>query len=212
MATNAITFCHLLEKSGNMKTNHTTEIAQREFKQSAACYLEELCSNQQLLKDLLKAHLIETGRSEQWIGYVLSQITICIKTHHKDTHTQLDKQAKGIRAPHTGFDHYSIDGDGTYGVGRLALHIVRHIMETHPQMPFSTIQQVTYTGRTNVKSLVDIEHWRQSGHDTHNRWFEKEPLLSGDGIPFAVSTQWTRDNILPLIEIGRKYGLEIKKN
>lgn len=78
-------------------------------------------------------------------------------------------------------------------------------------MSFWEIQKTVYTNRNNIKSFTDIERYRQTGRDTHNRWFEKDPLKSKDGIVFAVSTQWTRDNIKPLIEIGRKFGLDIRK-
>ncbi len=108
---------------------------------------------------------------------------------------------------------FSINGKGNYGVGRLALAIVTIITKQNPQLTYSQLKRKFNILRENIKSVNEINDWKAMCSDSHkdHRWFESidEILTAGDGIKFAVSTQWSRFNVQDMIAVGRTHGLEI---
>lgn len=110
---------------------------------------------------------------------------------------------------------FSIDGKGHYGVGRLALEIVKKIIERNPSFTFARLETIfNIRPKTKyIKSLEEINEWKKICNDKtkDSRWFEKDSLVSSDGVAFAVYTQWGLFNIGEMIEIGRNRGLVIKR-
>lgn len=176
-----------------------------------------------ILKEALRQKYGAECHSTEWIDKLLSQIRLEVLPIATDA--GLPNVATQTTSPLYKYnteeshhlpksktkDYYSINGEGRYGVGPTALYIVRHIVKKNPHLSFFEIQKILGSSRI-IKPLEEIEQYQKTGRDPNyaHRWND-EVLKSKDGIVFAVSTQWTKYNIIGLIEIGRKFGLDICK-
>ena len=175
-----------------------------------------------ILKEALRQKYTAEGHPAEWIDKLLSQIRLEVLPIHTDVELPNEPNplykyntAESLHLPKSKtktLDYYSINGEGRYGVGPTALYIVRHIVKKNPHLSFFEIQKILGSYARIIKPLEEIEQYQKTGRDSNyaNRWND-EALKSKDGIVFAVSTQWTKYNIICLIEIGRKFGLDIHK-
>ena len=105
---------------------------------------------------------------------------------------------------------YSLNGVGVYGKGKLALEVVRIYVESN---------LVDYNDLVNmlpnhlIKTVDEVNKWKLTTSDTHKntRWFEKDILVSNDGVRFVVSTQHGKGNIGRILKLAQKLGYEIKE-
>lgn len=116
--------------------------------------------------------------------------------------------------PHTlnsrGKDYtkYSLNGDGSYGKGRLALEVIRLYVKS---TPVNYNELVHLLPKHLIKTVEEVDRWKSQTSDTHKRWFENDILISNDGVRFVVSTQHGKGNISRIFELANKFGYEIKE-
>lgn len=106
------------------------------------------------------------------------------------------------------YTKYTLNGVGSYGKGRLALEVIRTYVESAPV----NYRELTELLPTNlIKTVDEVSSWKLQTSDTHKRWFEKDILISNDGVKFVVSSQHGKGNIGRIFELADKLGYEIKE-
>ena len=106
------------------------------------------------------------------------------------------------------YTKYSLNGVGSYGKGRLALEVIRvYVGSNHVNYN----ELVELLPNRLIKTLDEVNRWKSQTSDTHKRWFEKDILISNDGVKFVVSSQHGKGNIGKIFELADKLGYEIKE-
>lgn len=106
------------------------------------------------------------------------------------------------------YTKYSLNGVGSYGKGRLALEVIRvYVGSNHVNYN----ELVELLPNRLIKTVDEVNHWKSQTSDTHKRWFEKDILISNDGVKFVVSSQHGKGNISKIFELADKLGYEIKE-
>ena len=106
------------------------------------------------------------------------------------------------------YTKYSLNGVGSYGKGRLALEVIRvYVGSNHVNYN----ELVELLPNRLIKTVDEVNRWKSQTSDTHKRWFEKDILISNDGVKFVVSSQHGKGNIGKIFELADKLGYEIKK-
>ena len=95
-----------------------------------------------------------------------------------------------------------------YGKGRLALEVIRvYVGSNHVNYN----ELVELLPNRLIKTVDEVNRWKSQTSDTHKRWFEKDILISNDGVKFVVSSQHGKGNIGKIFELADKLGYEIKE-
>ncbi len=106
------------------------------------------------------------------------------------------------------YTKYSLNGVGSYGKGRLALEVIRvYVGSNHVNYN----ELVKLLPNRLTKTVDEVNRWKSQTSDTHKRWFEKDILISNDGVKFVVSSQHGKGNIGKIFELADKLGYEIKE-
>lgn len=106
------------------------------------------------------------------------------------------------------YTKYSLNGVGSYGKGRLALEVIRvYVGSNHVNYN----ELVELLPNRLIKTVDEVNRWKSQTSDTHKRWFEKDILISNDGVKFVVSSQNGKGNIGKIFELADKLGYEIKE-
>ena len=106
------------------------------------------------------------------------------------------------------YTKYSLNGVGSYGKGRLALEVIRvYVGSNHVNYN----ELVELLPNRLIKTVDEVNRWKSQTSDTHKRWFEKDILISNDGVKFVVSSQHGKGNISKIFELADKLGYEIKE-
>ena len=106
------------------------------------------------------------------------------------------------------YTKYSLNGVGSYGKGRLALEVIRvYVGSNHVNYN----ELVELLPNRLIKTVDEVNRWKSQTSDTHKRLFEKDILISNDGVKFVVSSQHGKGNIGKIFELADKLGYEIKE-
>ena len=106
------------------------------------------------------------------------------------------------------YTKYSLNGVGSYGKGRLALEVIRvYVGSNHVNYN----ELVELLPNRLIQTVDEVNRWKSQTSDTHKRWFEKDILISNDGVKFVVSSQHGKGNIGKIFELADKLGYEIKE-
>ena len=106
------------------------------------------------------------------------------------------------------YTKYSLNGVGSYGKGRLALEVIRvYVGSNHVNYN----ELVELLPNRLIKTVDEVNRWKSQTSDTHKRWFEKDILISNDGVKFVVSSQHGKGNIGKIFVLADKLGYEIKE-
>lgn len=106
------------------------------------------------------------------------------------------------------YTKYSLNGVGSYGKGRLALEVIRvYVGSNHVNYN----ELVELLPNRLIKTVDEVNRWKSQTSDTRKRWFEKDILISNDGVKFVVSSQHGKGNIGKIFELADKLGYEIKE-
>ena len=106
------------------------------------------------------------------------------------------------------YTKYSLNGVGSYGKGRLALEVIRVCVGSN-HVNYNEL--VELLPNRLIKTVDEVNRWKSQTSDTHKRWFEKDILISNDGVKFVVSSQHGKGNIGKIFELADKLGYEIKE-
>lgn len=108
------------------------------------------------------------------------------------------------------YTKYSLNGNGVFGKGKLALEIIRCYVQEN-QVCYQNLFAIL--PKKLIKTVKEVDDWKRLTEDKKKdtRWFEHDVLESCDGVKFLVSTQHGKNNIDKIFELANKFGYEIKE-
>lgn len=97
---------------------------------------------------------------------------------------------------------------------RFVLELVREYLKKEPS-DYATLKNIfrdEYQGSTGVINELDFVITKYA-NKTNKRHFtgEDEILISKDNVKFVVCTEWSKDNIINIVNLGRDKGFEIQE-
>ena len=86
------------------------------------------------------------------------------------------------------YTKYSLNGNGVYGKGKLALEVIRCYVQEN-QVCYQDLLAIL--PKKLIKTVKEVDDWKRQTEDKKKdtRWFEHDVLESCDGVKFLVSTQ-----------------------
>lgn len=173
------------------------------------------------IKLLLKEKFIDEGLDESLVIESLDKMRLLVQHPEQEitnNHIYIQTSSrevyrKNANKPkqHLDHTHYSINGQGNYGKGQLALKIVKMFVKDNPHLTFKQLEEIL---PLQIRELSFIQDWKETTTDKskHTRWFENSDDLmhSSDGVTFAFTTQIGKGNIDAMIDFGKKQGYQIK--
>ena len=86
-------------------------------------------------------------------------------------------------------------------------------MEQHPNTTFQELEQIFPSELQGSFGVVKPKEYVSKNND-RRRYFDKEDeiLHTGDGVFFAVSTQWGIGNISNIVRRAKDLGFTVKKD
>jgi hypothetical protein len=129
---------------------------------------------------------------------------------------ELDVDPAAKAAVKTGIKYqYLFDGN-TYGVGPLALAVVKKFMLDHPTATFADLQTAFPDklmdgkyGVVKLSSTVSDKH-KGIGTTSPKRYFVDDAVITGSGEEVLVCSQWKKELMPQFIENADKLGYSIK--
>lgn len=115
---------------------------------------------------------------------------------------------------------YSLDGISYLSMSSFVLALVKKYLKDNPQTTFKKLKEIFSDDLLEKKfkyigflcSHKDLNNWDTKENYKNQRYrFHKgdSQLVSGDGVIFFVSTQWTAESIKGVIKIANKLGYSI---
>lgn len=108
---------------------------------------------------------------------------------------------------------YSIDGgQNFFGKGRFVREVVAKYIAANPKLSFEQLKQIFPSELQGsygvIKSLEELNNMKQERKDLERRYYmdEAQLLCSGDGVRFAVSSQWGKYNFPHILERLKLWG------
>lgn len=111
------------------------------------------------------------------------------------------------------YDHtlYSLNKGAFLGKNKFVYAVVTEYLRIHPQITFAELERIfkpEYQGSFGVIRTMD--YIREKNYEGRRYFKEDENVLcSGDGIRFAVSTEWGMGNISAIVELAGKLGFRV---
>lgn len=111
---------------------------------------------------------------------------------------------------------YSVNGNGSYGIGEAFLEMSKAIA----QQPNMTLQKMVDAGKAICGKdiflpVASLSEWKQehvNDSKRDRRFFENEPIITaGDNIEFVVSTQWGKQRLDKIKEFATSFGIEFEQ-
>lgn len=182
---------------------------------------ENLIANaQEHITESLKPYLTEKysgAIAEEEISKMLSTLRFtatdanAIDVHYQ-THVEpkMPKPAPQDKTKKRVYDHttYSLDGGPFLGKNKFVYAVVSSYVKKHPQLTFKELEKIfrpEMQGSFGVIRTMDYIHEKSY---EGRRYFKEEEnqLSSGDGIKFAVSTEWGKDNLPNIVKQAKELG------
>ena len=132
---------------------------------------------------------------------------------HKPIKVELDVKAEDLQ----GKVSIRLNGTEYKTKGQMGYAIVKEYLKAHPKTTIEELKDTFHNallGRWGAWNFIedDIEAARKLKDETTTyRHLLKEEfiLTSGDGVRFVVSNQWEKGNVLNLLQIAKKRGMEL---
>ena len=111
---------------------------------------------------------------------------------------------------------YSVNGNGSYGIGEAFLEMSKAIA----RQPNMTLQKmvdagIAICGKDIFLPVASLSEWKQehvNDSKRDRRFFENEPIITaGDNIEFVVSTQWGKQRLDKIKEFATSFGIEFEQ-
>jgi hypothetical protein len=107
---------------------------------------------------------------------------------------------------------FSINGGVFMNKRRFVYQLVKTYVEQHPSASFSELEQVFKPELQGGYGVIRTTDYIRKNDFKGSRYFTKENeiLRSGDGIEFAVCSQWGIGNIMRVVELAKQLGYSIQ--
>lgn len=148
------------------------------------------------------------------LTFSASQVNASIPIVRKDTPAEPVKTSPEDNTKKRVYDHtgYSLEGGEFLGKNKFVYAVVSTYVRQHPGATFAEIQRVFPPELQGSFGVVQTMDYIRERNFKGRRYF-KEPefvLYSGDGIPFAVSTEWGKTNIERFLKAVRDLGYDVR--
>lgn len=107
---------------------------------------------------------------------------------------------------------FSINGGTFLNKRRFVYQLVKMYVEQHPSVSFSELEQVFKPELQGGYGVIRTMGYIRENNFKGSRYLTKdnEILRSGDGIEFAVCSQWGIGNIMRVVELAKQLGYSIQ--
>lgn len=150
--------------------------------------------------------------NEERIEHFVTNLDLIPKTSEEsdDTNEEDDMSPNGKRLK------YSVNGNGSYGIGEAFLEMSKAIA----RQPNMTLQKMVDAGKAICGKdiflpVASLSEWKQehvNDSKRDRRFFENEPIITaGDNIEFVVSTQWGKQRLNKIQEFATSFGMEFEQ-
>lgn len=106
---------------------------------------------------------------------------------------------------------YSLNGGSFLGKNKFVYAVVSTYMERHPNISFAELEKIFHPEMQGSFGVIRTMDYIREKNYEGRRYFKEEEnqLVSGDGIKFAVSTEWGKDNLPNIITLAKKLGFKV---
>lgn len=150
--------------------------------------------------------------NEERIEHFVTNLGLTPKTSEEsdDANEEDDMSPNGKRLK------YSVNGNGSYGIGEAFLEMSKAIA----RQPNMTLQKMVDAGKAICGKdiflpVASLSEWKQehvNDSKRDRRFFENEPIITaGDNIEFVVSTQWGKQRLDKIQEFATSFGMEFEQ-
>lgn len=132
-----------------------------------------------------------------------------------DKHSDLGTHPKTSKdTSDTTSTRYSLNGSPQLSTNKLAYAIVKLYLEQHPSISYNELEQIFPPQLQGSPGTIRTIKYIQKKQYKGRRFFDRpdEILVCGDCVTFAVSNQWSKNNIRNIIEVAKKLGYKINQS
>lgn len=104
---------------------------------------------------------------------------------------------------------YSLNGGAFLWKNRFVLAVVREYVKLHPNATFEEIERVFPPQEQGSFGVIRSMEYIKQKRYKNRCYFKDEFLVSKDGIPYAVSTQWSIVNVQNIVRIAQSLGFTV---
>ena len=180
---------------------------------------KDFCLEEAFFKDengetmTFASYFDEVGEiNEERIEHFVTNLSLIPKTSEEsdDANEEDDMSPNGKRLK------YSVNGNGSYGIGEAFLEMSKAIA----RQPNMTLQKMVDAGKAICGKdiflpVASLSEWKQehvNDSKRDRRFFENEPIITaGDNIEFVVSTQWGKQRLDKIQEFATSFGMEFEQ-
>ncbi len=173
-------------------------------------------AQQQISESLIPYLIDKYGKSfsEDELRGMLSSLKFEIirndKNTDKDTDPGTNKKTSKDTSDTTS-TKYTLNGSPRLNTNKLAYAIVKLYLEQHPGISYNELEQIFPPQLQGSPGTIRTLKYIQERQYKGRRFFDRpdEILVCGDSVTFAVSTQWSKNNINNIINVAQKLGYKI---
>jgi hypothetical protein len=108
---------------------------------------------------------------------------------------------------------YCLNDSKKLAKNRFVLEVVKTILK-NKRASYSELETIFlkgHQGSTGVLNRLDFIESKYANNDNKRHFIKNnEIMISADGIKFAVSTEWNFNNVLNIVNVAQKEGLDVK--
>ena len=198
-------------------------IEEKQRQESLKKIKEGLLSEAQIqIVEALKPYLVEKYNgtfTEEEIQRMLS--TVSFKASAIDEPEQQKIEPKPASptenvlpdSPKREYDHteYSIDGVDFFKKNSFVQALVREYVHQHPELTYAELEQIFPAELQGSFGVIQtLDYIRAKNYNGRRYYTENDKVLrSSDGIMFAVSTQWSKNNLPRIIKLAKELGFSV---
>lgn len=177
----------------------------------------------EIIADKLKEYLKEEYKesfSEVEMDEIISGLTISVVTKNTTVHTSspvLDNNLSAIpvsvsERPTGTSSKYSLNNCPFLAANRFVFEVVKAYVSQHPNLTFSELERVFPSGlQGSIGVIRSIEYLKMKNYKGQRFFDDASSILhSGDGVPFAVCTQWSYHNAPAFAEHAKMLGFTVE--
>ncbi len=106
---------------------------------------------------------------------------------------------------------YSLNGGSFLGKNKFVYAVVSTYVEQYPNISFAELEKIFRPEMQGSFGVIRTMDYIREKNYEGRRYFKEEEyqLVSGDGIKFAVSTEWGKDNLPNIVTLAKKLGFKV---
>ena len=109
---------------------------------------------------------------------------------------------------------YSLDGGDFLAKNRFALAVVKKYVRLHPDKNYDELERIfPYEWVPGWGVIHKLDNMPPKYNNNRRYFTESSNIISDkNGLKFAVTTQWKKDNIMHIVGFAKRQGWDVKEN